>query len=55
MAQKGPDTSDAFMGLPPQFVQAAQDPARQFMAFIGQAGNPAAAVPPVADPPAADP
>ena len=50
MAQEGPDNSNAFMGSPLLFMQAGQDMAQQFMAFIGQAGNPAAAVPPAADP-----
>ena len=50
MAQEGSDTSDAFTGSPLRFMQAGQDMAQQFMAFIGQAGNPGAGVPPVVDP-----
>ena len=50
MAQEGSDNSNAFMGSPLLFMQAAQDMAQQFMAFIGEAGNPGAAFPPAADP-----
>ena len=50
MTQQGSGNKDAFMGSAMQFMQAGQDMAKQFMDFIGQAGNPTAATPPPADP-----
>ena len=50
MTQQGSGNNDAFAGSAMQFMQAGQDMAKQFMDFIGKAGNPAAATPPPADP-----
>src|SRR5512139_1048504 len=50
MTQQGSGNKDAFMGSAMQFMQAGQDMAKQFMEFIGKAGNPVAATPPPADP-----
>ena len=50
MTQQGSGNNDAFAGSAMQFMQAGQDMAKQFMDFIGKAGNPVAATPPPADP-----
>ena len=50
MTQQGSGNKDAFMGSAMQFMQAGQDMAKQFIEFIGQAGNPGAGTPPPVDP-----
>ena len=50
MSQSGSNNKDAFLGSALQFMQAGQNMAQQFMEFIGKAGNPTVAQPPLADP-----
>jgi len=50
MSQQGSNNNDAFLGSAMQFMQAGQNMAQQFMEFLGKAGNPTVAQPPVADP-----
>ena len=51
MAQQGSNDQDAFLGSAMQFMQAGQQMAQQFMAFLGKAGDPRQPLPPpVVDP-----